>query len=214
MKKKNILFFLFIISIVVFSCSKEKSFEGPDTASDYMPQDTLHYVDTVSHIGFRLIATDSVKMIDGISFHAYKNIPDNPPNDTTYTFIGDSSGAYYVKSFLRELGHQKILILKQNAAEGDTWSNPFSVGGKSIDVTFKVEEKGISHTVFGQSFSPVIHLKILINNPISTTEGEGDSIVIPIGDVYFAPSVGIIQLDISNPLVEEESIHLLLKSYE
>ena len=210
MKRKNILFFLCMISILVFSCSKEKSFEGPH----YMPQDTLHYVDTVSHIGFRLIATDSVKKMDGISFHAYKNIPDNSPNDTTYTFIADSSGAYYVKSFLQELGNQKILILKQNAVEGDTWTNTLSIGGQSIDVTFKVAEKGISHNVFGQSFSPVIHLKILINNPISTTEGEGDSIVIPIGDVYFAPSVGIIQLDISNPLVEEESIHLLLKSYE
>ncbi|HLR37003.1 MAG TPA: hypothetical protein VK084_03075 [Chitinophagaceae bacterium] len=212
MKRKNIPFFLFMISIVVFSCSKEKSFEDPETGSNYMPQDTLHYVDTMSHSGFRLISTDSVKEMDGITFHAYKNIPDSFPEDTTYSFLGDSSGAYYVKSFLPEWGDQKVLILKQHAEEGDTWTNPFSVGGQSLDVTFKVVEKGISHPVYGQSFESVIHLEILINNPVRTTGGDSNESFISIGDVYFAPSVGIIQLNINNPLQEDTSFYLLLEN--
>ncbi len=214
MKKGNILIASLFLMVTFFSCSKEKSFEGPEKGGSYLPQDTLHYEDTTLHSGFRLISTDSVKVMDSITFHAYQNIPDDHPQDTTYTFLGDSSGSYYVKSFLAELGDKKLLVLKQDAEVGDSWVNTVTVNGTSLHLTFRVKEKGISYMVNNHTFQPVTHLKILAEQLVNEPGGGGGSMSFPVGDVYFAPDVGIIQLDIRNPLDESSSVHLLLTNIE
>lgn len=218
MNLKKAYFPLFLLVLLFVACSKQKSFEAPDADESFIPHldsATWHYEDTTLNQGFTLRAIDSTKTEDGISFNFYENIPDDETMDTSYTLIGISDGDYYVKSLLSILGDEKLLILKQNGKVGDQWtvSIPLEDFGEQ-DFIFQIKEKNTSHEVLGQSFSKVVHVKISAKVPTDITGGDGMDFVVPVGDLYFASGIGIIQLNVNNPFDNSLSVGLLLTDYD
>lgn len=214
MKFNKAVFLLVVIFAFLFSCSKEKSLESTDgDETTYLPhvnEATWHYEDTIALSGFTLKATDRVDTLDGIVFYYYDNIPDESPEDTTYSLIGRQGNNYYLSGFLSQLGDTKLLVLKQDANVGDSWSQKVALAGAdSMELVFKITEKGILHTVLDHQYERVIEVGISVKVPIS----ESSSFLMPLGSLYYAAGIGIVQLDI-NFQGQAASVHLLLTDYE
>lgn len=217
MRFNKVVFLLVVISTFLFSCTKEKSYEIPNPNSGiYLPHTTnatWHYEDTANQVGFTLKATDRIDSIHKIRFYYYENIPDDSSLTTTYTLIGRAGYNYYVSGLLPQLGDQKLLILKQDAVVGEIWHQKITVEGlDSVDLVLKIKEKGISHTVLGNNFNQVIHIGLSAKIPIPIGANSGSSILLPIGGLYFAKGIGIIQLEL-NFQEQVPSVHLLLTDY-
>lgn len=210
---------LAVMPVVLFSCSKEKSNEIPITnTTTYLPQTAgsfWHYADTAQNTGFKLVDTDSTKSIEGIHFTYYENIPDATPQDTTYTLMGEDGGDYYISAFLAELGTGKILILKQDGAVGDSWTQQMTYDTTvNLALVFNIVEKGSSKMVNGKAFKDVFHVRLSAQIPLDGSSGTGVTFSVPIGDLYFAAGIGIIELDLTPPEMESQAVHLLLTDYD
>ncbi len=214
MKFNPVVFLLVVISAFLFSCSKERSLENTNgNKVTYLPHvdgAVWHYEDTMTRSGFTLKATDQVDTIEDILFYVYENIPDESPGDTTYSLIGRKDDAYYISGFLPQLGDEKLLVLKQEAAVNETWSQKVAVAGSdSIELVFKITKKGTSHTVLGHPYGQVIQVGIAT----SVSLGQGNSFLVPLGSLYYAAGIGIIQLDVDFQ-GQAPSVHLLLTDHE
>lgn len=210
--KKYRLIFLLMIATLLFSCSKDKSKDEPKPQEDtFMPsaaRSYWHYKDTTNNTGFKLIATDKTETKDGIRFHVYDNVPDSSPTDTSQTLIGTKDNDYYISALLPELGDDKFIFLKKDAEVGDSWSQriqlPMDNGTQEFTFTFKIKEKGITHKVLTHTFNKVIRIRISINVLFQNS---------PVGDLYFEPGVGILQ--VSMDLLDQlPPVHLLLTDYD
>lgn len=204
------------IVIGLLSCSKEKSYETSalDNAI-YLPHNTgsfWHYQDTVQHTGFTLTATDRVDSIDKIRFYYYQNVTDGDPRDTSYTLIGKAGYNYYISALLPELGSDKLMILQQDGGVGETWTQSISYDSSpKLDLLFKIVGKGTSRTVLGETFDHVIQVSVAVKIPLHNSPGTGSTLSVPVGNIYFAAHVGIIEISLE---MEEEAVHLLLTDYD
>lgn len=219
MRFRKAVSLLFVMAAFLYSCSKEKSNEIPvSDSTSYLPHTAgsfWHYEDTARHMGFKLVATDSMKTIEKIPFYYYENIPDSLPGDTTYTLIGEAENNYYVNAFLPEWGAGKLLILKQDGAVGESWTQEISYDSlANLPLTFKIVEKGISKTLYGHDFKKVFHVGMSVGIPLDNDSLADTPFSIQVGEVYFAAGIGIIEIDLAPPNMQDGAVHLLLTDYE
>lgn len=82
----------------------------------------------------------------------------------------------------------KTVGLKANEPVSSTWTDLLTnQGGQTITMTYKIEEKNISHIVLGKTFTDVIHVSYTQTVDLQGTPVEAGS-----GDYYYAKNVGMI----------------------
>jgi hypothetical protein len=192
----------FILAIIIFSCSKEKSQEGdsittPAAGCDYAPYTTgssFSYINISNND-----TSDYTLTVTG----------DTTINGTTYKKVGNDSvficsacedGVYtQVANLLTFQGYKandlKLTYLKDNVPAGANWRDTITVSNGSVSTTgvleFTITEKDVKKTVNGKEYENVIAVRmdafaIVLNNPV------------PVGTIstsYYGKGIGLIEAD-------------------
>ncbi|NSL89499.1 hypothetical protein [Chitinophaga solisilvae] len=205
--------FLFLAGcILLLSCSKEMSTEGPSAG-------TCEYAPYTNGSSFSYINVNKTK--DTISYTLTVE-GDTTINNTRFKKIGDDSvficsdckdGIYtQIASLLTFQGYKAdnllLTYLKDNSLKGDSWNDTVTISNGTVSTTgilrHTIIDKGISKTVYGKAYAEVIAVKldayaIVLNNPV------------PVGTVstsYYAKGVGLIEADQSGDTIKLTSYTL------
>lgn len=202
--QKSIFFLLLLFITGTIACKKKKDATPPPpaTASDYMPMTTgSEWNYTVTTNGtpstYKLTATAKDSLFsNGRNYKVYTN--SSGPNE--YYFRTGSE--YYRYTVLPGLSSQsfELKYLIDNLSVGATWVETknalvpitgFGTIPVTVEITFKIEEKGISHTVDSKVFSDVIRvsakLKITAPDPLGVIIPSPNDI-----NYYFAKGIGMV----------------------
>ncbi|MFY7879751.1 MAG: hypothetical protein ACOVP6_06750 [Lacibacter sp.] len=206
--QKSIFFLLLLFITGTIACKKKKDATPPPptTASDYMPMTTgSEWNYAVSTNGapstYKLTATAKDTLFsNGRTYKVFTN--SSGPNE--YYFRNGSE--YYRYTTLPGLTDQsfELKYLVDNLNVGATWVETKSVdvdlsslmipgvGTETlpIQITFKIEEKGISHTVDAKTYSDVIR----VSATLKITDSPFGEIVPSPNNInyYFAKGIGMV----------------------
>ncbi len=191
MKTSSFLSFCLVASsLFLFTkCTKD---DAPSTTSNgnYSPLTvgsnwTYNYTEgTSSPDMFTLTVTDKDSAVNG---KMYKVLSSSDESGNQYLAKIDSN--YYRFASFPGIGSFEELYLKDNRPVNSTWTNStsFTLPGSPLpltaDLTYVVQEKGISHTVSGKSYKDVIHVNVAIS--VFTQNFGG-------GDFFYAKDIGLI----------------------
>lgn len=141
---------------------------------------------------YTITSTNRDTSINGRSYHVFSS---STGGSEYYAQTGNDYYTYQVLPVAIGTTNVEILFLKDNAAVGATWvaaSAPLSVPGVpfplTINITNKLEEKGLSRTVNGKTYTDVIHVSSII--AVASLPGGGVTSDI---HYYYAPKYGLIE---------------------
>lgn len=200
MRFRNMFALLLLLSIFLFSCSKEKSNEQPEQPSTetYQPASkgsTWHYKSDGGD--FTLTATGEDSVISGITMHIFQLQQDGSPLGGK-VFFGQKGDDYYAQDFFPQLKGVFLLYLKDNAAPGTKWTQNSKIdipgmGEQNIEIDFVIQETDISKSVNNHTYSHVAHVSLSLFAFLN-----GSKIPAGSGDIYFSRGVGLIDVVIKN----------------
>jgi hypothetical protein len=188
---------LFAATLIFFTaCNKNDSNPDSNTSGTYINTNagstwTYHEDNssgvTPTNSDYTVTSTSQDSTIKERKYHVYN-----------YSYGGSqylsaSGHDYYQYDSIPITGGVNVerLYLKDNAAQGDTWSQNFDLTISGIPIilkaTNKITEKGISRTVNGQNYSNVTHVSTTLSSALITS-GFTSSI-----DSYYAPNYGMIE---------------------
>lgn len=186
---------LFAATLIFTACNKNDS--NPDsTSASYVNTNAgstwTYHEDNSSGVtptssDYTVTSTSQDSTINGRKYHVYN-----------YSYGGSqylaaSGHDYYQYDSIPVSGGINVerLYLKDDAAQGATWSQNFDLTISNIPITLKatnkITEKGISRTVNGQNYSNVTHVSTALSSALITS-GLTSSI-----DSYYAPKYGMIE---------------------
>lgn len=193
MKTSLLSFCLVASSLVLFTqCKKDDSSPSQVTNSNYSPLTTgstwtySSTEDTSAATTFTATVTDKDTTVNG---RTYKVLTTSDASGNIYMTREDSN--YYRFSSFPQIGINGFeeLYLKDNRPVNSPWTatQNFTLSGSPIPLTatltYNITEKGISHSVNGQTYNDVIHVNVDIN-VFSVSIGGGD--------FYYAKGIGLI----------------------
>ena len=206
--QKSIFFLLLLFITGTIACkTKKDATPTPASSSDYMPMTTgseWNYAVTTNGTPstYKLTATAKDTLFtSGRTYKVFTN--SSGPNE--YYFRNGSE--YFRYTTLPGLTDQsfELKYLVDNLSVGATWVetksanvdlSALSIPGigivpVTVQITFKIEEKGISHTVDSKTYSDVIRvsdkLKITAPDPLGEINPSPNEI-----NYYFAKGVGMV----------------------
>jgi hypothetical protein len=201
--QKSIFFLLLLFITGTIACKKKKDATPPPaSSSDYMPMTTgseWNYAVTTNGTPstYKLTATAKDTLFEnGRTYKVYANT--SGPNE--YYFRNGSE--YFRYTVLPGLDNQSLELkyLIDNLSVGASWVETknalvpvtgFGTIPVTVQITFKIEEKGISHTVDSKTYSDVIRvsakLKITAPDPLGEINPSPNEI-----NYYFAKGVGMV----------------------
>lgn len=196
---KKLLFGSAILSLFLFSCSKDDS--TPSPAEKYMSitaGSTWNYsvtdlITAANSYTYTQTSTNRDTTAGGKTYHVFTN---SSGGNDYYSITGND---YYTLQTL-PLGVTDTILenlyLKDNVATGNSWSQTYSLNfGIPVDVTVtnKINASGLSKTVGSTAYSNVIDVVTTISAP-AILAIPGSSLTTDIHS-YYAPKVGMIQTD-------------------
>lgn len=195
MKKSPIL--LLITCLYLFSCSKSND-PGSSPIPAYMnlkagstwTYQNVNNIPPASTSSYLLTSTSRDSSIDGKTYHVFTN----SANASSEYYRISGNDHYTFQSLPTELGAAKVenLYLKAGAVVGTSWSQLYNITYSglplAITITHTIAEKGLSRTVFGQSYTDVVHVSSTIS--VSGIPPAGLTTDI---QYYYAPNVGLIE---------------------
>lgn len=195
MKRLFLPFCLMMSFIFLFTqCKKDETTTPTNQAVNYSPLTTgsnwtYNYTDGSSSGTETVTATDKDTSING---KTYKVLSSSDNSGNKYLAKIDSN--YYRFASFPPIGSFEELYLKDNLAVNGTWKNsvtfnlPPSPVPLAADLTYVIQEKGITHAVNGKTYNDVIHVHVSVS--VYTIDFGG-------GDFYYAKDVGLIENSIS-----------------
>lgn len=203
------------LSLILFSCTKDKSVEKNSTQSSttYQPVtsgSTWYYQDNLNAKGnFTLTATGLDTTANGINFNIFTNKPDS--TSTLYeTLFAQNQNDYYALGFINTFGNNALLYLEDTTANS-TWKQNISLnvpqlgGQTTAEIDFTLAQTNISYTIGGNTYSNVAHVSLLVKVQVP---GAGLTPAGVTGDLYFARGVGIISVVVQNNGSKVEDVNL------
>jgi len=193
--KTNALILL-AATLIFTDCNKNDSNPDSNTSGTYINANAgstwTYHEDNSSGVtptssDYTVSSTSQDSTINGRKYHVYN-----------YSYGGSqylavSGHDYFQYDSIPITGGINVerLYLKDNAAQGDTWSQNFDLTISSIPITLtaknKIIEKGISRTVNGQNYTNVTHVSTALSSALITS-GLTSNI-----DGYYAPKYGMIE---------------------
>lgn len=188
------------MAIFLFSCSKDKSAEKPETNPN---QETFqpttagsqwHYKDgTGNNAGFTLTATGRDTVIGGRSYAVLDNKPDTSSN-TMEAFFGKDNNDYYIQSVFAGIGDDPVLYYKDSTAVQTSWTqditvNQAGIGEIDAQMTFTLVSTNATVQVNGVSYKNTSEVDLKL------TAGGG-SVPLGTGTLLLSRGVGILSLNI------------------
>jgi len=187
---------LFAATLIFTACNKNDSNPDSNTSGSYINTNEgstwTYHEDNSSGVtptssDYTVTSTSQDSTIKGRKYHVYN-----------YSYGGSqylavSGHDYYQYDSIPITGGINVerLYLKDNAAQGDTWSQNFDLTISNIPITLtaknKIIEKGISRTVNGQNYTNVTHVSTALSSALITS-GLTSNI-----DSYYAPNYGMIE---------------------
>lgn len=144
---------------------------------------------------------------DGGNYSVYQAVPNLGLNvDSLLQSLGLPGGGVTVPS------HIQTTILKSGADAGATWSDtvlkfsPFPLITAAVKLDYKIEEKGVQHTVLGKTYNSVIHVSSALNIGITLSPP------MPLGlsvDTWYSNGAGIIESKTTNNGVVQNRLRLV-----
>ncbi|WP_040626205.1 hypothetical protein [Mucilaginibacter paludis] len=208
--KKYLLVLLPLVAMVILnSCQKINGtyITSPNSgvSATYQPLTAgskwIYRVD-YSATGYTLIDTDAITM--GTTTLTINNKQYHTATETRSGFGIADTGYYYTSnheySIMQKISAGtssyavEMLYLKDNVPVGSTWTASLSypvIG--NVLLNGRITEKGVSKTVAGKTFSDVIHTTIQL-----TMSASGQAMTFTY-EMYVAPNVGIIHIDLRSP---------------
>lgn len=194
MKTKALL--LFSATLIFTACSKNDSNPDSNSSGSYINTNAgstwKYHEDNSSGVtptssDYTVTSTSQDSTIKGRKYHVYN-----------YSYGGSqylaaSGHDYYQYDSIPVSGGANVerLYLKDDAAQGATWSQNFDLTISGIPITLKatnkITEKGISRIVNGQNYSNVTHVSTSLSSALITS-GFTSSI-----ESYYAPNYGMIE---------------------
>jgi hypothetical protein len=187
--------FLMVATVLLFTqCKKDDTPSPGNTSGNYSPLTTgsnwtYNYTEGTTSETVKLTVTDKDTTING---KTYKVLSSSDNSGNSYLAKIDSN--YYRFSTFPEIGSFEELYLKDNRPVNSTWkqSVPFKIPGSpaplTADLTYTIQDVGITRTVNGKQYDKVIHVNVGVN-VLSVNFGGGD--------FYYANNVGMIESTIS-----------------
>ena len=195
--KRGLVLLLISVSFCMPGCKKDtvknKPVEIGTTASDsYFPVttgSTWRYQDGSSF--FDITITDTTTVFDG---KAYINASSYDLAHSRlyeeYFYAGDHLFATKFTPF--ENGHFDLQVLNDTMAVGHSWTAPPAYEGLIYQIkatcTTTIKEKGISMTIYGATFTNVVHTQVDMRYFVNNAYDELGKY-----DFYFAKGVGIVK---------------------
>lgn len=204
-------FYLILLPFAVLALNSCQKIEGTavnptnNISATYQPLTAgskWTYRTDYSATGFALIDTGEITM--GTTILTINNKQYHTATETRSGFGISDTGYYYVNnheySIMQKLTTGtssytvEMLYLKDNVPVGTTWaaSLVYPVLGTVI-LNGRIAEKGISKTVSGKAYNNVIHTTVQL-----TLSASGQSMTFAY-EMYVAPNVGIIHVELRNP---------------
>ncbi|MEO8412239.1 MAG: hypothetical protein ABI472_01210 [Ginsengibacter sp.] len=196
MKIKTLLFLA--ILLFAMSCTKTEKSNIPPTEDKYLTTSSgsswnYHKTDssgsTPVSSDYTLSSTSRDSSINGKSYHVF-----TISNGSNQYLYNNGNDYYQFDSLPVDLSAAPFerLYLKDNAALGTNWiqSLTVSISGNPIPVILKytIEEKGISRTVNGMTYSDVIHVSTSISSSLIPPASFSNNI-----NSYYAKKYGLIE---------------------
>lgn len=194
------LYFLMLVStLLYFSCSKDKSYQGPSnptgTDTSFQPVtagSTWHYQDSLQG-NFTLTSTGNDTTMAGIKYYIFRNQQDTS-SQVTESYFGQDQVSYYVSGLLSELQDNVLLYLKDTTLNA-SWQQNIAVvlpgyGNVTANIIYTLAKKDYTMTVNQAAYKNVSDVSFQIKIPVP---GLG-SISYATGDWYFARGVGLISV--------------------
>jgi hypothetical protein len=193
--KTNALILL-AATLIFTACNKNDSNPDSTTSASYINTHAgstwTYHEDNSSGVtptssDYSVTSTSQDSTINGRKYHVYNY----SYGGSQYLAVLDHE--YYQYDSIPVAGGENVerLYLKDNAAQGATWSQDFELTISNIPITLtatnKIIEKGISRTVNGQNYTNVTHVSTALSSALITS-GLTSSI-----DSYYAPNFGMIE---------------------
>lgn len=203
------------MSLILFSCSKDKSVEKNDqgNSTSFQPTTTgssWNYQDNINANGnFTLTATGQDSTVNGITYAVFADKPDST-SQVYATLLGQSQHDYYALGFVTTFGNTALLYLK-DTTKNATWTQDISMnipnyGQINAELDFTLAQTEISYTVNGKTYPNVAHVSLLVKVEVP---GIGLTPAGVTGDIYFARGVGILSAVVQNNGSKVEDVSLL-----
>ncbi len=207
MKKLKLFSVLFLLFVMITSCSKSDTAATPSLSTgDYWPtavNNIWNYSDGTTSTPAKIISTNG-------GYYLFDNFVGNTSGGTAAnspTSIKKDNGDYYVKygtiqfsgTFAGTMSGFEMIILKDYLAVGGTWSTTYSqtlnLNGippttTTTTDTGTIMETGISLTIGGVTYTNVIHVK---HNLVSSGSQS-----VPEFHYWFSKNVGLIRYNDNN----------------
>ena len=203
---KKILFGAFASCLFLLSCSKSDN--TPAAGDKFMSLSVgstwnYQFINniTLASNAYTLTSSSNDTAAAGKTYHVFTN--SNGPNEY-YNITG--SDYYRLQAFSLGTTDTTLenLYLKDGAALNSTWTQAYTLTvmgvAVGVNVTNKIQEKGISKTVGTTTYSNVIHVVTTIAIPTLATLPGGGTITTDI-HYYYAPKVGMIENDTKIDLI-------------
>ncbi len=202
-KIKLYLIWCLVIGTLVSCDVKENSDPTPAAEQDYLPTSvgtTWTYGGTMPYTA---TITGATKNING---KVYSEAETKQGSSVSKSYLLKENKAYTAIGMVQGMGSLAMVILKEDAAVGDSWEQTTITNGVNTKLTFTIAEKNISKTVGGKSFDDVIHVNLKYGYSFDGEDfglGEDFDLGTELGfnltaDYYFAKGVGLILSDLGS----------------
>lgn len=116
------------------------------------------------------------------------------------SYVLKENKVYTTMGMVQGMGSMALVVLKEDAAVGETWEQTTITNGVDTKFTFTVAEKNISKTVGGKNYDNVIHMNVKYSNSFSGEDfGLGTELGLTLSvDYYYAKGVGLILTDLGS----------------
>lgn len=202
------------LSLILFSCSKDKSVEKNSQGNNTSFQPTTagstwSYQDNINSNGnFTLYATGQDTAVNGINYSVFADKPDST-SQVYATLFGQSQNDYYALGFVTTFGNTALLYLIDTTVNS-TWKQDITLnvpnyGQVNAELDFTLAQTGISYTVNGKTYPNAAHVSLLVKAQVA---GQ----LIPAGvtgDLYFARGVGILSAVVEQGSSKVEDVSLV-----
>ncbi|MEP7166250.1 MAG: hypothetical protein ABI741_16225 [Ferruginibacter sp.] len=204
---KKVLFACISVSLLAISCSK---------SDDPTPAGGEKYMSTTAGSTWNYQFTDNITPANSNNYTVTSSSRDTVASSKTFHVFDNSNGNseyynitasdyYTLQAFSLGTTDTALvnLYLKDGAAVNDNWLQSYTLdaGGVpvQVNVTNKIQEKGITKIVGTTTYTNVIHVVSTISSP-TIASLPGSSLTTNI-NYYYAPKYGMIQNDAKIDLV-------------
>ena len=200
-KVKLYLIWCLVMGALVSCDKKDDSAPTPVVEKDYLPTavgNTWTYGGTMPYTA---TITGATKNING---KVYLEAETKQGSSVSKSYLLKENKVYTTIGMVQGMGNLALIMLKEDAAVGETWEHTTMTNGIDTKLTFTIAEKNISKTVGGKTFDNVIHVNLKYSYSFDGEDfglGEdfdfGDDLDLNLtADYYYAKGVGLILSDL------------------